>query len=215
MYLFPVSVENIQESSNNFYEHNVNCTGMHMEGTLPQEWFCYYNCSQSCSSWLSWQFKRQSIREQNSMGKVTRRESLLWRDNVGTAKTWETEGWRSCFSTKQGFLNRRGGFHMEETCCWKTWPLMTVFVGGISGMYLGWAAVWAVRKACLSCKCFIPPKIIYCHWFEKVSTLQAFEEESYQCPNSWYKVSTANVSMQACVFDHGVAMWGFCSFSEK
>lgn len=35
--LFPVSVENIQESSNNFYERNVNCTGMHMEGTLPPE----------------------------------------------------------------------------------------------------------------------------------------------------------------------------------
>lgn len=104
---------------------------------------------------------------------------------------------------------------MEEMCCWKTWPFMTVFVGGITGMYIGWAAVWAVRKVCLSCKCFIPPKIIYSYWFEKVSTLQAFEGESYQCPNSWDKVNTANVSMQACAFDHGVAMRGFCSFSEK
>jgi len=48
--LFPVSVENVPESSNNFYEHNINPTGMHVEGTVTLEWFCYYNCSQSCSS---------------------------------------------------------------------------------------------------------------------------------------------------------------------
>lgn len=34
VYLFPVPVENIQEHSNNFYEPNINSTGMHMEGTL-------------------------------------------------------------------------------------------------------------------------------------------------------------------------------------
>lgn len=39
VYLFPVSVENIREKSNNFYEPNINPTGMHMEGTLARKLF--------------------------------------------------------------------------------------------------------------------------------------------------------------------------------
>lgn len=37
VYLFPISVENIQEGSNNFYEHNINPTGMQMAETLALE----------------------------------------------------------------------------------------------------------------------------------------------------------------------------------
>lgn len=108
---------------------------------------------------------------------------------------------------------------MEEAgCCLRTWPLTTVFVGGITRMYLRWAAAWAVMKVSLSSKCFIPPKtnLFPLVWERLYAVLIAgFWRENYQCPNSWEKVGTAHVSMQACAFDQGMGRWGFWSFSEK
>lgn len=71
-------MESKQESTKNFYEHNINSTGMHTERALPLEWLCYYPCKQSCFSVteLASQLKK------NDMEEGTQRETLLIREEA-------------------------------------------------------------------------------------------------------------------------------------